>query len=139
MATTQELEDLTRYIRRMLPDPKRLTNMRNNEPAGVVEFEWHARSFVALPTLRVFELKGKSLMMTGSSMLMQAALHTNDKNTKVFGEIVDTLRTAEETMRGDQKEGLALLQQVKKTLLKLAGKKNPKAGGSSRPAQSPPA
>jgi hypothetical protein len=137
MATIQELEDLTRYIRRILPDPKRLNNMRHNEPAGAVEFEWHARHFVALPTLKVFELKGQSLMLTGSSMLIQAALHTNDKNSKVLGEIVDILRTAEETMRGDQKEGLALLVQVKRTLLKLSGKKNPKAANPPKSAVSP--
>lgn len=122
MATLDELKDLTGYIRKMLPDLKQLTNMRNNETAGAVEFDWHSRHFLVTPTLNVFELKGQSLILTCSSILMQAALRTKDRNGKIVGEIVETLRTAEETMRSDQKEGLALVEAVKKTLAKLIGK-----------------
>ncbi len=125
MATTQELDDLTRHVRLMLPDLKQLSHMRHNEQAGVIEFDWHARHFVVTPTLNVFELKGQSLILTCSSILMQAALRTKDRNGKIVGEIVETLRAAEETMRGNQKEGLALVVAVKKTLLRLVGKQDP--------------
>lgn len=80
MATTQELDDLAQHVRRMLPDLKQLSNLRHNADAGVVEFDWHARHFVVMPTLKVFELKGQSLMLTCSSMLMQAgAAHQGQK------------------------------------------------------------
>ncbi|MBI2949184.1 MAG: hypothetical protein HYY23_16205 [Verrucomicrobia bacterium] len=129
MATTQELEDLTRYIRQMLPDLKQLSNLRNNEGAGVVEFDWHARHFVVTPVLKVFELKGQTLTLTCCSILMQAALHTKDRNGKVVRQIVETLRTAEENMRSNPKEGLALLEAVKRSLTKLIGRPVPNARG----------
>lgn len=122
MATIQELNDLTQHIRRTLPDRKQLINMRPNEPAGMVEFDWHARHFIVTPTLNVFELKGQSLILTCSSILMQAALHTKDRNAKVIAQVIDTLRTAEESMRENQKDGLALLEAVKRSLLKLMGR-----------------
>ena len=135
MPTTQELDDLTGYIRKMLPDLKQLSNMRHNESAGVVEFDWHARHFVATAALKVFELKGQSLLLTCSSILMQAALQTKDRNGKIVGEIVETLRSAEETMRGNQKDGLALIGAVKKTLFKLLGSQVPQL---RNPAQAAP-
>jgi hypothetical protein len=122
MATIQELEDLTKYIRKILPDLKQLTNMRHNESAGAVEFDWHARHYLVTSALNVFELKGQSLILTSSSILMQAALRTKDRNSKIVGAIVETLRAAEETMRSKPKDGLALLESVKKTLGKLIGK-----------------
>ena len=123
MATTQELAELEQYIRRVLPDQKFLTGMKPNEAAGIMEFTWHARHFAVTLTLDVFELKGQSLLLTGASMLMQAALRTKERNNKVLGTVVETMRTAEENMRGVNLErGLALLGDAKKTLLRLAGK-----------------
>lgn len=122
MPTPQELDDLTLYIRKILPDPKALANLRTNPQAGVVEFNWHARHFVVTPTLEVFELKGKTLLVTGASMLIQAALRTKDKNTKILEAVVETLRKAEDNMRTHRERGFALLAEVKKTLSRLAGK-----------------
>ena len=50
-----------------------LSNLRHNvsRRPGIY---WHARQFVVMTTLKVFELKGQSLMLT-CSMLMLAALH----------------------------------------------------------------
>ena len=132
MATTQELDDLTQHVRRMLPDLKQLSNLRHNVEAGVLEFTWHARQFVVMTTLKVFELKGQSLMLTCSSMLMQAALHSKDRNFKVVTQVIDSLRSAEELMKNEQHKGLALLGQVRKVLLKLAGKQDPNAAHPAR-------
>ncbi|MBI4658757.1 MAG: hypothetical protein HY735_07890 [Verrucomicrobia bacterium] len=137
MATIQELDDLTKYIRRMLPDLKQLSNMRNNETAGAVEFDWHARHFVVTPALAVFELKGQTLTLTCSSILMQAALRTKDKHAKVVGAIIESLRAAEETMRGKPTEGLALLEAVKRSLVKLIGKPDLNLRAPSRAALRP--
>ena len=134
MATIQELDDLTKYIRRMLPDLKQLSNMRHNESAGAVEFDWHARHYVVTSALNVFELKGQSLILTSSSILMQAALRTKDRHSKIVGAIVETLRAAEETMRSKPKDGLALLESVKKTLAKLIVKPIPPTQQAPRTA-----
>ena len=122
MATTSELEELSGYIRQTLPDQKAILRLQKNEQAGIVEFTWHARQFVVRPNLEVFELKGKNLLITGASMLMQAALKTKEKNKKVIEAVVDTLHAAEENMRGNTSKGLALLTEVKKILARLAGK-----------------
>lgn len=123
MATSaQELDELAQYIGKTLPDQKAMANLRTNAQAGVAEFTWHARHFVVKPTLEVFELKGQTLLITGASMLIQAALRTKDKNAKVVEAVIETLHAAEENMRGSQDRGLALLVEVKKTLMKLAGK-----------------
>ncbi|MBI2947239.1 MAG: hypothetical protein HYY23_06305 [Verrucomicrobia bacterium] len=122
MATAQELDELTQHIRKILPDQKAMSNLRTNPQANVVEFTWHARHFVVRPTLDVFELKGQTLLITGASMLIQAALRTKDKNTKVIEAVIETLHAAEDNMRGNPDRGLALLSEIKKTLSKLAGK-----------------
>ena len=134
MATIQELDDLTKYIRRMLPDLKQLSNMRHNESAGAVEFDWHARHYVVTTVLNVFELKGQSLILTCASILMQAALRTKDRNSKIVGAIVESLRSAEETMRSNPKDGIALLESVKKILVKLIGKPVPPTPQAPRTA-----
>lgn len=122
MATPQELDELTQYIKKILPDQKALSNLRPNPAANVVEFTWHARHFVVRTSLDVFELKGQTLLITGASMLISAALRTKDKNTKIVEAVIESLRAAEENMRSHQERGLSLLTEVKKTLGKLSGK-----------------
>ena len=119
---SQELSDLVQYIRRILPDQRHLTHVHQNKEANIVEFTWHSRHFVVKPTLEAFELKGKTIMVTGASQLMQAALRTKDRNTKIVGALLETIRSAEDNMRVHPEKAYALLKQVKATLLRLAGK-----------------
>ena len=124
MPTAQDLEDLTRHIRKILPDPKALTHLKTNAEASLVEFGWHSRHFVVTTGLGVFELKdGRNLLITGASMLIQAALQTKDRNMKIVEAVVETLQAAEENMRTHRERGFALLTEVKKTLSRLAGKR----------------
>ena len=124
MPATEELDKLTLHIRKALPDPKAVTHLQTNPQAGLVEFSWHSRHYVVTPALVVFELKdGKNLLVTGYSMLIQAALQTRDRNSKIIEEVVKKLGSADENMRTHQERGLALLGEVKKTLLRLAGKR----------------
>ena len=122
METTPELEELTKHIRRILPDQKALSNLKSNSQARVVEFNWHSRHFVVTPALGVFELKGQNLLITGSSLLIQAALQTKDRNSKVLEGVIKSLQTAEETMRSNRDRALATLEEVKKTMSRLVGK-----------------
>ncbi|MBI4661595.1 MAG: hypothetical protein HY735_22460 [Verrucomicrobia bacterium] len=121
-STSQELDELVRHIRHVLPDQKLLTHVHHNQEARLVEFTWHSRHFVVRPTLEVFELKGKTLMITGASQLMQAALRTKDRNIKVVGMLVATLQDAEDNMRVHPEKAFNLLKQVKETLHRMAGK-----------------
>lgn len=118
----QELSDLVQYIRRIIPDQKQLTHMNTNEESGFAEFNWHTRHFLVKPSLHVFELKGATLMITGASQLMQAALRTKDRHSKVLGAIIENIRGAEESMKARPEKSFVLLRQVKDTLLRLAGK-----------------
>lgn len=122
MAATPTLDDLTIHIRKVLPDSKALAHLQTNAQAGVVEFNWHSRHFVVKPTLEVFELKGRTLLITGISMLIQAALQTKDRHTKIIEAVVESLKAAEENLRANRDRGFSLLTDVKKTLSRLAGK-----------------
>ena len=135
MPTPQELHDLMDYVNRMLPDRQQIANMQQNASAGAVQFDWYTRHFIVMPTLSVFELRGQSLMLTCSSILMQAALQTRDRNTKVAGEIVETLRTAEKLMPEEQIKGLALLVEARKALQRLAKKQD--SNGATSPKSAP--
>ena len=118
----QDLSELVQHIRRILPDHRHLTRMHENKEADIVEFTWHSRHFLVRPTLDAFELKGKTIMVTGASQLMQAALRTKDRNTKIVGAVLETIHAAEENMRVHPDKAFALLKKVKTTLLRLAGK-----------------
>jgi hypothetical protein len=72
--------------------------------------------------MEVYELKGKTLLITGILMLIQAALQTKDRHTKIIEVVVETLQAAEENMRTNRDRGYSLLSEVKKTLSRLAGK-----------------
>jgi hypothetical protein len=122
MITPQELVELDQYVRRNLPNQKAIAEMHRNEEGGFIQFVWHAQHFAVRPPLEVFQLKGANMFITGASMLMQAALRTRDKNSRVVEAVVENLLTAEQTMGSNQKEGLTLLSGIKKTLARLAGK-----------------
>ena len=120
MPTAQELEQLADHIRATIPDRKHMSQLKVRPDAGIAEFMWHARHFVAKTTLEVFEVKGPTVLITGASMLMQAALRTKERNTKVIEAVIESIKTAEEQMRASADKGLALLQQVKGTLKRLS-------------------
>ena len=121
-SSSPELAEIVQHIKRILPDQKSLTHLHANEESNFVEFVWHSRHFVVRPNLEALELKGKTLMITGASQLMQAALRTKDRNAKIVAAILETLTAAEENMRAHPDKAYALLKQVKTTMQRLAGK-----------------
>lgn len=122
MQNLQNLTELTDYVRKTLPQANAISHFKANDQAGVIEFAWQSRSFVVKPTLEVMEMKGKSLFITGASMLMQAAFMKRNSNEKVIEAVVNTLQQIEEVVRRDRERGLQLLQTVKHTVGRLAGK-----------------
>ncbi|TXT22176.1 MAG: hypothetical protein FD138_3664 [Planctomycetota bacterium] len=122
MQNPQNLAELTDYVRKTLPQSNTIANFRSNDKANVIEFAWQSRNFIVKTTLEVMEMKGNNLFITGASMLMQAAFMKRSSNEKVVEAIVNTLQQIEDVVRRDRERGLALLQSVKQTLGRLAGK-----------------
>ncbi|MBI2950187.1 MAG: hypothetical protein HYY23_21335 [Verrucomicrobia bacterium] len=121
MASTTALDELVQYIRRVLPAPRHLTRLEQNPLAGIVEVTWHSRNFAVTPKLEVVELKGRTLVCTGASMLLQTALRTKERNNRMITGIIETMRMAEDSMRYNPERGFTLLEDVKGTLVKMAG------------------
>lgn len=122
MQNMQNLTELTEYIRKTLPQSNSISHFKANDQAGVIEFAWQSRNFVVKPSLEVMEMKGKSLFITGASMLMQTAFMKRNSNEKVIDTVVNTLQQIEDLVRRDRERGLQMLQSVKQTLGRLAGK-----------------
>ncbi|MBM3837822.1 MAG: hypothetical protein FJ398_07615 [Verrucomicrobia bacterium] len=121
MATSAELDELVQCVRRVLPAQRQFTRLEQNLPAGIVEVTWHSRNFAVTPRLEVVELKGRTLVCTGASMLLQTALRTKERNNRMLSALIETLRMAEDSMRFNPERGFALLEDVKDTLLKSSG------------------
>lgn len=116
------LEEVAQYVRQTLPQSKAIQNLQLRADIGALTFRWNGREFLVKPSLEVFELKGPNVIITGASMLMQAALMTKNKNEKVIVAMVDTMKQAEDFIKANQKDnGLSLLATVKKTMGSLAG------------------
>ncbi|MBI2946424.1 MAG: hypothetical protein HYY23_02185 [Verrucomicrobia bacterium] len=122
MQNFQNLTELTDYVRKTLPQANSISHFKANDQANVIEFAWQSRNFVVKPTLEVMEMKGKNLFITGASMLMQTAFMKRSTNEKVIETIVNTLQQVEDVVRRDRERGLQLLQSIKQTLGRLAGK-----------------
>jgi len=125
-ATAQDLEELARHIQRVLPDRAKLTRLEWNPNAGVVELTWSTRQFVVRPNLATFEVRGRTLMVTGASTLLQSTLQTKDRHARILGAVIEAIRTAEDNLRGNPEMSLALLDEVRNTLLRLARKPVPR-------------
>lgn len=119
----EKLEELARFIRETLPQPKAILNLQLKDPPGVVTFRWHQREFLVKPSLEVFEIKGKNIFITGASMLIQTAFLKKKKLETVIGAATETLHQVEEFFKGSQFEkGATLLVSVKKALVGLGGR-----------------
>ena len=125
-ATSQALEELASYVQRVLPDRAKLTRLEWNPDAGVVELTWSTRQFVVRPSLATYEVRGRTLMVTAASTLLQSTLQTKDRHAKILGAVIEAIRAAEDNLRGNPEMSLALLDEVRNTLLKLARKPVPK-------------
>lgn len=119
-----ELQELAQHIRQTLPQSKQMINLQVLQDAGLVTFGWQGREFVVRTSREVFEVRGKNLYVTGSSMLIQTVLMKTDTNEKTVAGLVDVIAQAEEMINGRRQvdHGLRLLSQAKGTLARLAGK-----------------
>ena len=120
---TAELTELIQFIRETVPQPKEILELQIKDPPGVAYFRWHQREYIVNPALQVFELKGKDVFVTASSMLLQAALMRKRGTSKVLEVAVQTLHQVEEFIKGRSiDKGVLLLASVKKTISGLSGR-----------------
>ena len=119
---TNTLEELVQFVRRTIPQSKSIKHLTADDKAQVLTFEWKSRKFAVRTSLETFEMKGRNLFITGASGLLQNLFLNKAKNTTVIAEVSETLQQVEGQMRDNQQNGLVLLQTVKNTLARLAGK-----------------
>lgn len=119
---TNTLEELIQFVRRTIPQSKAIKHLAANDQAQILTFEWQSRKFAVRTSLETFEMKGKRLFITGASGLLQNLFLSKAKNATVLAEVSETLQQVEGQMRDNQQNGLVLLQTVKNTLARLAGK-----------------
>jgi hypothetical protein len=122
MPEFENLEELEQYIRTTLPEARSIQHLKRNE-GKFIDFFWHQRHFAVRPNLDVFEIKDrKGLFITGASQLIQASLLVKDKNQRVIAAIAETMQRAEDVIRTNREQGLALIASCKNTLSRLIKK-----------------
>jgi len=119
----KDLDELIQYLRRTLPQPKAILQLKANTEGAYVTFQWNSRSFLVRQNLQVLEVKSGKVFMTGASALMQSALLVKNYHQKTIEGIVDELNQVQEMITGGYRkdQGLKMLDGVKKTLGRLAG------------------
>lgn len=117
------LDELIFYLKKTLPQPKAIQQLKSNEEGSFVTFQWNSRNFLVRQNLQVLEIKSGRVFITGASTLMQSTLMVKNHNQKAIEGIVEDLGQAEEMINGSYRkdQGLRLLDGVKKTLARLSG------------------
>ena len=120
----ETLADLARYVRHHLPRSLTLEAFRVDESSAAVRFSWEKKEYVVKKSLKVFEVKGRRIYVSGPSLLMHSLLTHHYKNQKVVEAIVEAIREAQRMIegKGQTETGLQLLKAVGVTLQKLNGR-----------------
>lgn len=125
----ETLEDLILAIRQSIPQPKALVDLKTNDKGKFATYKWNSREFLVKQNFEVMEIKSGKVFITGSSMLMQTALLSRNKNEKALKTVVETLHQSEEMINNSFKreQGLQLLGTVKRILKQLGARAQPAA------------
>ena len=110
-------EGMVQFVRGTLPQSKSILNLHIKNPPGVISFCWHEREYLVNKAMEVFEVKGKDLFVTGTSLLMQATLLKRKKTENITEAANESLSQVEGFFkRSEIEKGLTLLESVKKAL-----------------------
>ena len=125
----ETLEELILSIRQSIPQPKALVDLKAHDKGKFATYKWNSREFLVKQNFEVMEIKNGKLFITGSSMLMQTALLSRNKNEKALKTVVETLHQSEEMINNSYKreQGLQLLGNVKRILKQLGARAQPAA------------
>jgi hypothetical protein len=121
----QSLPELADYIRKNLPYPKAILNLRVQDQAGGVVFIWQGVEFLVKLTLQAFEIRGNSIYVTGLSMLLQSALLRGDQDEQRLTNVLNALGDAEDLIRTKSQptEGVRRLKAVREHLMHMVAPK----------------
>lgn len=112
-------------VRRAVPIPSSISRLEVNLASGFVDLTWQSRHFVVKPPLEVFELKGKTLFVTGVSMLIQTILTRQESVGKVVKAVNSALERVDDLFKTRRPDAaLSLLTQAKATVARHAGVKS---------------
>lgn len=139
MPIVQNLDELEQYLRKVMPQWKSVQYLRKNAQAGFVDFKWNGHHFAVKPTLESFELKDNKLYITGGSLLLQNALVIRTGNEAKFDAMAEILSKAEESVRSNADQALALVASVKKTIENMLAQHRLPTSGSSNVRPQPQA
>ncbi|MBI4664030.1 MAG: hypothetical protein HY735_34975 [Verrucomicrobia bacterium] len=122
---TPSLDELAQELRRTIPLPSSISRLEPNQVANVVELTWQSRQFVVKPSLEVFELKGRTLFVNGTSMLIQTVLARQESTSRLVKALDGALERVESLFKSRrQQDAFTLLASVKATVTKHAGVKS---------------
>ena len=119
----ETLEQLAQYVQRSVPEPRSLRALQAQENSNYVSFEWNATRFVIKKSLQVFEIRGQSLQVTGSSILMQETFVRSERLERILSVLIDSMHQAQTLVANEEDVtmGLELLAGAKESLRKLIG------------------
>ncbi|MCF7765838.1 MAG: hypothetical protein K9N62_19385 [Verrucomicrobia bacterium] len=118
-----DLDELIQHLKRTLPQPKSILQIKPSEEGKYVTFVWNGRTFLVRQNLQVFEVKGTKVFITGASSLMQSALVVKNYHQKTIEGMMETLGEVEGMVGSvyQRERGMQMLETVKKTIAKMAG------------------
>jgi hypothetical protein len=117
------LDELFVHIRITLPNSKLIKNVSFQPVAEGLSFSWFGHAFYARQTGEVFEIRGNTLYVTGTSALLQALLTANSEKVHTLTEIAAVLEKAEESIsvKHQMNNALQSVQKARSSLSRLMG------------------
>ena len=116
----EDLHDLPRYLRQVLPDPESISQVEVRDGIKAVLFRWHGLLFLVDLTLRVLEVRQQKLYLSHLSTLLQTILRRRRRKELLLAGAIETLNQAERLIwaQSHSRQGIGLVDAVKETLEK---------------------
>lgn len=115
------LDDLARDVRAILPNSELIHDMSLQPGIDGLTFKWFGHTFFARVTREVFEVRGQTLYVTGTSVLLQALLTVSSTRLVELADVAESLVKAEDLMaeKRQMTAGLQAVRRARETLCKL--------------------
>lgn len=112
------LDRLILQIRSTIPHPEAIHDVSFQPALDGLTFIWFGNTFFAKPTLEVFEIRGRTLYVTGNSLLLQSLISFESEQVKVLEEVSSFLNRAEDILgrRYRHEDGVTVLKQAHASL-----------------------
>jgi hypothetical protein len=120
----QTLQGLAQYVRSSIPVPQAILQMRINERAAGITFIWQGVEFFVNSALYAFELRGRTLYITGLSVLLQTVLMGRKSKEKNWQLLMEQLAEAETILRDERyiRHAVDIVRTVRENAERLLGR-----------------